>query len=380
MQYLKKLIVSLFLILALISLSLYVFRFIGYSFSIAFFLSCLIIAVSVKHLPINSWKIYFLLMFHQYLVIVLFILELDFVEFIKSFLLVNITLLSIISSKFYTPRIFFKLNLKVILSIAVVIIVLFELVQVLEYSILGTSFSWFLLDSISISSAEDVSRFQAVNFLTYMRPVSLFHEPSYLAFVLFAILTWLDLLKSRLYIKLLTAFGIMLTFSSTIFVFLFLYYIPKVYKNKYLKGVFVLSLLYLIIKYNFTIFEFFRFNEIAREGTSGYARIGAPFFQVIDILFYQTNYFGIPFGQSPIVFDNSFFVILSYYGILTPLFYYLLFGSVIKNLRDNLMIYNYFLIVGACLMVNGAFFTPESGFLILMTNYFTTNSLNKEFI
>ena len=378
MVYLKKLIFSLFFLLALISLSLYVFRFIGYSFSLAFFLICLLILFSVKHIPLNSWRIYGFLLIHQYFILILFILELDFIEFLKSFLLVNITLLSIIGSKFYTPKIIYKINFRLILSIAVLIIVSFELVQVLEYSLIGTSFSWFFLDKISISTAEDVGRFQAVNFLNYMRPISFYHEPSYLGLVLFSILIWGDSLRIKIYVKALILLGIILSFSTTIYLFIILYYIPKVYNNKYIKVLFFFSIVYFIIRYNVSIFEFFRFNEIATEGTSGYARIGAPFFQVIDILFYQHNFFGIPFGQSPIMFDNSFFVIFSYYGILTPLFYLLLFGSLFKSIKDTTKLYSYFLIIGSCLFVNGAFFTPETSFLIVLTNYFFLNNLIKE--
>lgn len=380
MSLLKKIFFSFFFLLAILTLSLYVFRFIGYSFSIAFFLVGLLIVFSLKHIPLNSWIIYTLLLIHQYFVLVLFIFELDFIEFLKSFLLVNIAILGFIGSKFYVPKVIYNLNFKLILSIAVIVIVLFELIQVLEYSSIGTSFSWFLLDKYSISTAEDVGRFQAVNFLNYMRPVSLYHEPSYLGLVLFSVLIWGESLKINLYIKSLIIIGIILSFSTTIYLFMVLYYLPKLYSNKYIKVFFCLFVVYFIIKYNIAIFEFFRLNEIATEGTSGYARIGAPFFQVLDILFYQNNFFGIPFGQSPIMFDNSFFVIFSYYGILTPLFYLLLFGSVFKSIKDYNKLYNYFLIVGACLFVNGAFFTPETSFLIVLTNYFLINNfiLNKK--
>jgi hypothetical protein len=380
MALIKRIFFSLFFLFSLLTLSLYVFRFIGYSFSIAFFLLGLLIVLSLKYIPVNSWRIYVLLLIHQYIIIVLFVLELDFIEFLKSFLLVNIALLAIISSKFHIPMTVRKINFKLILSVAVCIIVLFEVIQVLEYSLIGTSFSWFFLDKYSISTAEDVGRFQAVNFLNYMRPVSLYHEPSYLGLVLFSILIWGDSVKIKLYIKLLIILGIALSFSTTIYLFMVLYYVPKLYNNKYVKVFFCVFVVYFIIKYNITIFEFFRFNEIATEGTSGYARIGAPFFQVIDILFYQYNIFGIPFGQSPIMFDNSFFVVFSYYGILTPLFYLLIFGSIFKNITDNNILFNYFLIIGACLFVNGAFFTPETSFLIVMTNYFLLNNLlfNKE--
>ncbi|HAT75370.1 MAG TPA: hypothetical protein DCS19_00605, partial [Flavobacterium sp.] len=313
MAYIKKILFSLFFLLAIISLSLYVFRFIGYSFSLAFFLLILLLIFSLKNIPLNSWKIYAFLLIHQYFLLVLFIFELDFLEFIKSFLLVNIALLSIIGSKFYIPNIVTKINFRLILSIVVFMVVSFELVQVLEYSLIGTSFSWFLLDKYSISTAEDIGRFQAVNYLNYIRPVSFYHEPSYLGLVLFSILIWADSLKIKLIVKFVAIIGIILSFSTTIYLFTVLYYIPKLYNNKYFKVYFSLVIVFFIFKYNVLLFDFFRFGEITNEGTSGYSRIVAPFFQVIEILFYKHNYFGIPFGQSPIIFDNSIFVVFSYY-------------------------------------------------------------------
>ncbi|RTY91103.1 hypothetical protein EKM01_08675 [Flavobacterium sp. RSP46] len=375
MALIKKTFFSLFFLFAILTLSLYVFRFIGYSFSLAFFLQGLLIMLSLKYIPKNSWRIYLLLLIHQYFVVVLFVLQLDFIEFLKSFLLVNIAVLGIIVSKFHVPSVLYKINFKKILSIAVVVIVLFELFQVLEYGLIGTSFSWFLLDKFSISTAEDVGRFQAANFLNYMRPVSLYHEPSYLGLVLFSILIWADSMRIKLLVKLIILLGIVLSFSTTIYLFMILYYIPKLYNNKYVKVLFFLFIVYFIIKYNVAIFEFFRFGEIATEGTSGYERIGKPFFEVVKMIFLEANYFGIPFGQSPIMFDNSFFVIFSYYGLLTPLFYLLIFGSVFKNSKDYNKLYNYSLIIGACLFVNGAFFTPETSFLIVLTNYILIHNL-----
>lgn len=375
MALIKKTFFSLFFLFAILTLSLYVFRFIGYSFSLAFFLLGFLIMLSLKYIPKNSWRIYVLLLIHQYFVVVLFILQLDFIEFLKSFLLVNIAVLGIIASKFHVPSVIYKINFKKILSIAVIVIVLFELFQVLEYGLIGTSFSWFLLDKFSISTAEDVGRFQAANFLNYMRPVSLYHEPSYLGLVLFSILIWADSLRIKLSVKLFILLGIVLSFSTTIYLFMILYYIPKLYNNKYVKVLFFLFIVYFIIKYNVAIFEFFRFDEITTEGTSGYERIGKPFFEVVKMIFLETNYFGIPFGQSPIMFDNSFFVIFSYYGLLTPLFYLLIFGSVFKNSKDYNKLYNYSLIIGACLFVNGAFFTPETSFLIVLTNYILIHNL-----
>jgi len=378
MAYIKKILFSLFFLLAIISLSLYVFRFIGYSFSLAFFLLILLLIFSLKNIPLNSWKIYAFLLIHHYFLLVLFIFELDFLEFIKSFLLVNIALLSIIGSKFYIPNIVTKINFRLILSIVVFMVVSFELVQVLEYSLIGTSFSWFLLDKYSISTAEDIGRFQAVNYLNYIRPVSFYHEPSYLGLVLFSILIWADSLKIKLIVKFVAIIGIILSFSTTIYLFTVLYYIPKLYNNKYFKVYFSLVIVFFIFKYNVLLFDFFRFGEITNEGTSGYSRIVAPFFQVIEILFYKHNYFGIPFGQSPIIFDNSIFVVFSYYGLLTPLFYWLIFGSIFKNIDDYGKLFGYFLVIGACLFVNGAFFTPETAFLIVLTNYFFLNNLTNE--
>ncbi|HAH53917.1 MAG TPA: hypothetical protein DCM02_01170, partial [Flavobacterium sp.] len=262
MAYIKKILFSLFFLLAIISLSLYVFRFIGYSFSLAFFLLILLLIFSLKNIPLNSWKIYAFLLIHQYFLLVLFIFELDFLEFIKSFLLVNIALLSIIGSKFYIPNIVTKINFRLILSIVVFMVVSFELVQVLEYSLIGTSFSWFLLDKYSISTAEDIGRFQAVNYLNYIRPVSFYHEPSYLGLVLFSILIWADSLKIKLIVKFVAIIGIILSFSTTIYLFTVLYYIPKLYNNKYFKVYFSLVIVFFIFKYNVLLFDFFRFGEI----------------------------------------------------------------------------------------------------------------------
>lgn len=373
MSLVRNFFYSFFFFLSILTLSFYVFRFLKYSFSIAFFLICIIIFLSIKYISLRSWILYLIILMHQFFVVLLFIFDIDFVEFIKSFLLVNISLLGIISSKFFIPNIFCAINFKKIITIAVIAIISFEFIQILEYNLYGTSFSWFIFDKFSISTAEDVGRFEAVNFLNYMRPISFYHEPSYLGLVLFCTLVWSEIIKLSLIIKSLIIIGIVLTFSTTIYLFMILYYFPKFYNNKYAKLFFSFLILYFIFKYNFIIFDFFRFNEIVTEGTSGYARIGAPFFQVLDILFNQNNFLGIPFGQSPIMFDNSFFVIFSYYGILTPFFYFVLFGSVFNNIKGFNKLYNYFIIIGACLFVNGAFFTPETCFLIILTNYFLIN-------
>ena len=219
MKILSKIFFSVFFLLSLVSLSLYLFQFANYSVSIALLFLLVVIITSIKYLPSRTWLIYFLILVHQYLLVLLFIQELDFIEFLKSFALVNFSLLAFFSSKFYTPKFITGINFKNAFYWAIFIILFFELLQVLEYFILGTSFSWFIFDKFSISTADDVGRFQAVNFLSYMRPVSLFHEPSYLGLVLFSIFVWGDLIKIKLLTKLLIILGIILTFSTTIYIF-----------------------------------------------------------------------------------------------------------------------------------------------------------------
>ena len=71
------------------------------------------------------------------------------------------------------------------------------MIQVFENILLGSSSTWFLLDSVSISTATDISRFQAMNLLSYMRPISFYHEPSYLGIVLLILLICANELKVK---------------------------------------------------------------------------------------------------------------------------------------------------------------------------------------
>ena len=210
--------------LGLMTLSLGFFKLNSYSFSIANFL---VIYLFFYYLNSNKkavFSVFFSLIVYLIFIAVLFIQSIDFIEYLKSFILTSVMLLVFISSlvKPIYPN---KLKLSYVLSIIVVLIVLFECIQVFEYSILGTSYTWFLLDKFSISTATDVGRFQAVNFLTFMRPISFFHEPSYLGIVLLILLICANELQVNKYFISLYYIGIILSFSTTALAFLVLYII-----------------------------------------------------------------------------------------------------------------------------------------------------------
>ena len=179
---------NLFLGLALLTLSLGFFSILGYSFSLANFT---ILYFFYYYLKFNNKFVYttYLSIISYFLIIALFFFDsLDFIEFLKSFLLTSIILVVFISLLNKSIK-NVNINLQKIIIIIGIIIVLFEIIQISEFLIFGTSNSWFFLDKISISTATDINRFQAVNFLSFMRPISFYHEPSYLGIVLLILVT-----------------------------------------------------------------------------------------------------------------------------------------------------------------------------------------------
>ena len=185
---------NFFYALGLITLSLGIFNVMGYSFSIA---NIIVLFLFISYCKKNSlivFAIYFSLISYLLIIAAFFFVKLDLFEFIKSFLLTSIMLLVYLSS-LAKPIYNSKLDFIKIISIIGIIIVAFECLQIMEYLILGSSNSWFLLDRFSISTATDIGRFQAVNFLTFIRPISFYHEPSYLGIILLILLISANELK-----------------------------------------------------------------------------------------------------------------------------------------------------------------------------------------
>ncbi len=354
--------------LGLLSLSLGVFSLFGYSFSIANFL---VFYLFFYYLNKNSkiiFAFYFSLVTYFLFIAVLFINNLDFIEYIKSFLLTSIMLLVFLSS-LAKPIHSFSFNLSKIISYISVFIVFFEIVQISEYLIAGTSNTWFLLDRFSISTATDVGRFQAVNFLSFMRPISFYHEPSYLGIVLLILLICASELRVKRIFILILYFGIVISFSTTALFFLVSYIFLKNLNN--IKNIvfilFVILILMIFIIDEDTLNNVFRFSEILNSGTSGHERLIGPYDYLIDQIFIRQHYLGIPLGQSDLIFNNSFYLLFLYFGFLTPLLLISLSLFVFVKFKSHA--FKYLIAFFALLFLNGAIFTLESALILYCLNY-----------
>ena len=111
------------------------------------------------------------------------------------------------------------------------------------------------------------------------------------------------------------------------------------------------------------LFSFFRFSEIFQEGTSGWARLVKPFNEVSNEIIENWSYFGRAIGNNKVVHDNSFFLIISYTGLLFPFFLFFIF-----KYSKKILIKNKYVILGFLnlIFMNGALFTPESSFLVMI--------------
>jgi len=354
--------------LGLLSLSLGVFKFVGYSFSVANFIVLYLFLYYLNKNIKVVLIIYTLFIFYFLFIAALFLHNLDFVEFFKSFFLTCIMLFVFLSS-LVKPIFSLSFSLNKIISYLAVIIVFFEIIQISEYLLLGTSSTWFLLDNFSISTATDIGRFQAVNLLSFIRPISFYHEPSYLGVVELILLICANELKVRKFYILLYYVGIIISFSTTALFFTMLYLIFKnLNKKKNISLLVVVSFLLMIfILDKETLDNIFRFSEILNSGTSGNQRIIGPYEFLIDQVFIKHHYLGIPLGQSDLIFNNSFYLLFLYFGIFTPLVLILLFLFLFLKFKVDAI--KYLIAFFSLLFLNGAIFTLESALLLYSLNY-----------
>lgn len=358
---------NLIYILGFISLSLGFFKLNNYPFSIANFLVLFLFFQYLKFNKKNVLIVYFLLITYLIFMAVFFIQSLDLFEFIKSFLLTSIMLLVFISS-LVKPFKSTVLNLKLIISCVGVLIVFFECIQIGEYLILGTSNSWFLLDKFSISTATDIGRFQAVNLLTFIRPISFYHEPSYLGIVLLFFLICANEIRVNRFIIYILYFGILASFSTTALSFLILYIFIS-YFEKIKSALFLISFVFVLLFFfidSETLDSIFRFSEILNSGTSGNERLIGPYDYLVKQIFVKNHFFGIPLGQSELVFNNSFYLFFLYFGLLTP--FVLLFFIVYLFSLYKFRSIKYLIAFFSLLFLNGAIFTLEATLLLYFLN------------
>ena len=260
-------------------------------------------------------------------------------------------------------------NISKIISIVGVVIVLFEIIQIIEYFIFGTSNTWFLFDMFSISTATDIGRFQAVNFLSFMRPISFYHEPSYLGIVLLILLICANELKINKIFILIYYLGIIISFSTTALIFLVLYFILKNFIHiKNILWAFLLAFIIILLKVdNETLDSIFRFTEVLNSGTSGNERLIGPYDYLINEIFIKRHFFGIPLGQSDLIFNISFYLFFLYFGILTPILFFIFIAFIFLRFKSDSL--KYLVAFFALLFLNGAIFTLESALILYCLNY-----------
>ena len=322
----------------------------------------------LKKISYKIIKLYFVLLFYLVSVAIFFINSLDILEYVKSFLLTSIMLFIYLNSLNKLDNNIKSINLLLVIKYSSVLIISFELFQVFEKLLYGTTNSWFFFDSISISTATSSGRFQATNFLTFTRPISIYHEPSYLGIILLILLITGKQLQIQKSFQILIISGILISFSTTALLFLILYYVLR-YLKKIKIFIFIISILFFLL---FTFFDsetvnnFIRINEILNSGTSGNQRLIGPYDYLAKELFTYYHIFGIPLGQSDLVFNNSFYLLFLYFGFITP-FLFIFFIKYIFNIYGYNAMY-YLVAIFALLFLNGAIFTMEDAFILYFLN------------
>lgn len=286
----------------------------------------------------------------------------DYFEFLKSLIYFISFFLVFFNSQINNPTLGYN-HLRSVIAISVLLIFGFEIIQVFEHVVLKSNSTLFLLSDFSISTAQNAGRFEAVNLLGYIRPLSFFHEPSYLGSTLLVLLLCLDNLevpKSGKLIKVLCILGILFSISITNYIGLLIYFLWIKRKDR-----FSIILKYFLISFGLVsssvLVSFLRLDEILLRGSSAWARIILPIEAIEYEIFSNYALFGRSLGNTSIIFDNSFFLIICYFGFLTPIFYYYVYKQSLPEIVADKSI-----LLGLMVLffLNGAIFTPESSFLL----------------
>ncbi len=362
-------VVTFFVAIGLITLSLAVFSiFDGYAVTVASFVIACYCLYMVNHIRVNHIIAYGLVIGFLVINAAMHVLWLDGIEFLKSFMLTAVMLFVYITSLAPRDALRQRIDYASALKVAIYAIVGFQFVQVSEQLFLGSTTSWFWLDGVSISNAVEIGRFAAANAHGIFRPVSFFHEPSYLAAVAFILLVINDHLFPDGKVRLVLIGSIVLTLSALMLGILLAYLaIDLWYRNKARFFVGALMVLVLILVYAEHVWEFSRLGEIFIEGSSGYTRVVEPLMETKAVL--SESPFGIALGQSEVVFNNSLFLIPLYFGLFSPFLILIWVFVIVQRLGRIKYVVKYFLGVSSLLLVSGSIFTIESAFLLLMLNY-----------
>jgi hypothetical protein len=370
----KALLVTSLLLFSILTLNISLFNFAGFTVTGAVVSLIFIFITYFK--KINKYRILYLIFFLLFLSAnaVTQIEGLDAEEFLKSFLLTLCFLIVFFNTLSNKQINLPSVAIHYVILFSSLIIVTFQFIQIGEQFFLNSHKSWFYLAEFSTSTAESVGRFQAAGLLSYMRPISIYYEPSFLGFVLLLLYSINGEYGQLPKLQKLLGLGIFCTLSSTIIFFFILYLVME--KSKRVTGVIIAGgiCLTFILSIVFYFPEIFRLNEMFSPGTSGHERLVRPFELTFSYL--QTWPFGLALGQSSVLFNNSLFLLVLYTGVLFPLFIGLMLLYVYKNLDDIVTFYKFIIIFCALLFLNGALFTLEGTFFIFIINYFLTVKRN----
>ena len=290
--------------------------------------------------------IWWLSLLAYFVVIYLFnIMTSDLLEFMKSFtnVLLFVSAFVLVAYFFKTDKISYRVLRYISLGILI-----FAIIQVLGLLFLNDDRFFHMLDPVSISTATDVGRFQASNLLWYVRPVSIYHEPSFFGLISLVLLHVNYVSVKRF--SFINVIAILLSMSSTAIFFLMIYYVWVSGK----KMIVFASLASVILLITFS--QYTRINEIYQPGTSGHERLIRP---ITDLaLNYSRFIFAVPLGNLMPQTNNSLQLLFAYCGVFSGLLLPLFFR-----------VYKFLPVILCILMTNGAFLTPDGAILLATTLY-----------
>jgi hypothetical protein len=354
--------VGLAIALTLLSLSFYVFKIFGFAISLGFIFNLFLIFFN----PISKKDLQIIFLFSVFFFcnLIYQFWALDLLEFLKTFFLMIIAIYSFLNFPKFDYKFITSNVLKNVIFFSSLLIIVFGFFQVFYFLIFKSTDLYFLFDSISISTAKSAGRFQAVNLLSYIRPISFYHEPSYLGSILLLLFISSISLKMSKFFSVFLFFGILGSLSMTVYFFTFVFLI---YEFRRFYFFYILSFLsfFIIILFSSNLdLSFFRFSELTLPGSSGHERIIAPFNSILYEFNFVSTIFGRALGQTQKQLDNSFYVLLSYFGVFLPLLFYFVFIHVKKIFCNNENVIIFFIFFFNMLFLNGAIITPESQFLL----------------
>jgi hypothetical protein len=359
--------------LIILSLSLYWFRVAGFAVS----LSTVFVVYRLFRTKFKSVEVQFmiLLFIHAIVALLLQVTNVNFFEFIKTYLLLILAILFFTGIGYTTSKSLVNhKTLTIVYKSLIFLVVAFAFAQVFEFMVYRNDRLFFILDNYSISTAEDAGRFQAVSMLSYYRPISFYHEPSYFGSVALMLLIGSRALDISKKWQIISFIGVVLSLSSTVYFFCLLFVLVEIIAKFYRFRFWIACTIFsFTLMYSAQIIALFRVSEILNPGTSGHERLVVPLFNIWNDMNGSMAYFGIPLGQISIQPNNSLFVLIGYYSFITPLIFMGIYG-IIKSWgfsrRHRL---NYYVFFGLMLFVNGAIISPESQMIL----YFLALTLTK---